>query len=66
MIGIILGSDSDRETMLHCLEKLDDMNIGHEMKVSILNHQIFKYSSKFRLKLSMFSVFITWHLEGDQ
>ena len=34
MIAIILGSDSDRETMLHCLEKLDDMNIGHEMKVA--------------------------------
>ena len=34
MIGIILGSDSDWETMLHCTNKLEEFNIHCEMVVA--------------------------------
>ena len=31
MIGIIVGSDSDLETMNNCVDKLDELNIGNEI-----------------------------------
>ena len=34
MIGIILGSESDWETMLNCSEKLEELNIHHDMVVA--------------------------------
>jgi 5-(carboxyamino)imidazole ribonucleotide mutase len=34
MIGIILGSESDWETMLNCSEKLDEIGIHHDMVVA--------------------------------
>ena len=34
MIGIILGSESDWETMLNCSEKLDELGIHHDMVVA--------------------------------
>jgi 5-(carboxyamino)imidazole ribonucleotide mutase len=34
MIGIILGSESDWETMLSCSEKLDEIGIHHDMVVA--------------------------------
>ena len=34
MIGIILGSESDWETMLNCSEKLEELGIHHDMVVA--------------------------------
>ena len=34
MIGIILGSESEWETMLNCSEKLEELNIHHDMVVA--------------------------------
>jgi 5-(carboxyamino)imidazole ribonucleotide mutase len=34
MIGIILGSESDWETMLNCSEKLEEIGIHHDMVVA--------------------------------
>tara|TARA_Y100000782_G_C10021765_1_gene197302 strand:- start:101 stop:520 length:420 start_codon:yes stop_codon:yes gene_type:complete len=34
MIGIILGSESDWETMLNCSEKLEELNVHHDMVVA--------------------------------
>jgi 5-(carboxyamino)imidazole ribonucleotide mutase len=34
MIGIILGSESDWGTMLHCSEKLEELGIHHDMVVA--------------------------------
>jgi 5-(carboxyamino)imidazole ribonucleotide mutase len=34
MIGIILGSESDWETMLNCSEKLEELGIVHDMVVA--------------------------------
>jgi len=34
MIGIILGSESDWDTMLNCSEKLDEIGIHHDMVVA--------------------------------
>ena len=34
MIGIILGSESDWETMLNCSEKLEELSIHHDMVVA--------------------------------
>ena len=31
MIGIIVGSDSDLETMNNCVDKLNELNIGNEI-----------------------------------
>jgi len=34
MIGIILGSESDWETMLNCSEKLEELKVHHDMVVA--------------------------------
>jgi 5-(carboxyamino)imidazole ribonucleotide mutase len=34
MIGIILGSESDWETMLNCSEKLEELGVHHDMVVA--------------------------------
>ena len=31
MIGIIVGSDSDLDTMNNCVDKLNELKIGHEI-----------------------------------
>ena len=34
MIGIIIGSESDIETMRHCADKLEEFGIAHKMSVA--------------------------------
>ena len=34
MIGIIIGSESDVETMRHCADKLEEFGIAHKMSVA--------------------------------
>jgi 5-(carboxyamino)imidazole ribonucleotide mutase len=34
MIGIIVGSDSDLDTMNNCVDKLNELKIGHEIVIA--------------------------------
>lgn len=32
-VGVVIGSESDREVMQHCVEQLDELGVGVEMRV---------------------------------
>jgi 5-(carboxyamino)imidazole ribonucleotide mutase len=49
MIGILIGSESDREVMLNCTEKLEEFGIVHSMVVASAHREPNKVTKHIQL-----------------